>query len=104
MAQFDLFSNPIHAARAAYPYVVVMQSDTASGDADHIVAPLVERAKMGPVAGRLLPTVSIDGLDHLVVIPALTGMPRRALAQPLRTLEAHRAELLAAIDLLFFGI
>ncbi len=104
MAQFDLFSNPIHTARAAYPYVVVLQSDVTSGNADHIVAPVVERVGLGPIAGRLMPTVSVGGLEFVVLVPALTGMPRRALAQPLQTLEAHRAELLAAIDLLYFGI
>lgn len=104
MAQFDLFPTPVTAARAAYPFVLILQSDITAGDGDRIVAPVIDRSRLGPLAGRLTPVVGIDGRDHVVLIPALTGMPRHALLQPLRSLAEHRVELLAAVEFFFFGI
>lgn len=43
MAQFDVHPNPIRAARAAYPWVAVMQSPFADASRERIVAPLVRR-------------------------------------------------------------
>ena len=46
MAQFDVFVNPIVAARRAYPFVAVLQSDLADTGRDRIVAPLAPRGRV----------------------------------------------------------
>ncbi len=103
MAQFDVFVNPIRGARRAYPYVVILQSDFASEARDPIVAPLVPRTVLGTVAGRLAPIVMVEGSEHAVLVPALTGLRSRDLLKRCASIASSRNEVLAAIDHLFFG-
>jgi toxin CcdB len=103
MAQFDVFVNPIAAARRAYPFVVAMQSDFAQSAREQIVAPLAPHGSMAKIAGRLTPIVTLHGIEHVVLVPALTGVQSRDLTERHGSLAASRGELLAAIDYLFFG-
>jgi len=104
MTQFDVFENPIPAARPAYPFVVAMQSDFARHATDQIVAPLAPRASMPQSAGRLTPTVVVNGTDYAVLVPRLTAMRAADLAQRVGSIAGSRDDLLAAIDYLFFGV
>jgi toxin CcdB len=101
--QFEVFVNPIAAARRHYPYVVVLQSDFVDGDREQIVAPLVPRKLLSAIAGRLTPIVVVESSEHVVLVPALAGVRRRDLEMRVASLAAARTEVLAAIDLLFFG-
>ena len=103
MAQFDVFVNPILGARRAYPYVVILQSDFASGARDSLVAPLVPRAGLSTVAGRLAPIVIVEGSEHAVLVPAMTGLRSADLSKRCASIASARDEVLAAIDHLFFG-
>lgn len=104
MAQFDVFVNPIHAARSAYPLVVVLQSDLADSGRDRIVAPLAPHASIPSVAGRLTPIAALDSGKHVVLIPAMAGVRGSDLSQFIGSLTSLRGELLAAIELLLFGV
>ena len=104
MAQFDVYVNPIAEARRAYPFVVELQSDLTDSGHDRIVAPLVLQASMPNVAGRLTPIAVLDAGRHVVLIPAMAGVRRSDLGQRIGSLHSLRSELLAAIDLLFFGV
>ena len=104
MAQFDVFVNPIVRARRAYPFVVTLQSDLAHTARDPIVAPLVPFRLMPKVISRVTPIVALDGAEHVVLVPALTGMRSRDLTERHCSVAASRGELLAAIDYLFFGV
>ncbi len=104
MAQFDVFVNPIAATRRAYPFVVALQSDLAQDGRDRIVAPVVPLRLIPRVMSRLTPIVALDGSEHMVLVPALTGMSFRDLKQRHASLTSARSELLAAIDYLFFGV
>jgi toxin CcdB len=102
--QFDVFVNPIDAARQHYPFVVVLQSDFVDRGREQIVAPLVPRKSLPAIAGRLTPIVIVDSSEHVVLVPALAGVRRRDLEVRVTSLAAARTEVLAAIDLLFFGV
>ena len=104
MAQFDVFSNPIPAARAAYPFVMVLQSDFAANARNQIVAPLVRRDSIASVTGRLTPTVLVNDAELVALIPSMTSLHARDLRKPIGSLLGARVEILAAIDYLFFGI
>ncbi len=104
MAQFDVFANPITAARSAYPWIVGLQSELASASQDRIVAPLVPRESYPPTIGRLTPAVSVLARDFVLLIPSLAGVPTRDLGEPVASLIDSRVEILAAIDYLFFGV
>lgn len=104
MAQFDVFANPIATARRAYPWVVTLQSDFAQYAHGQIVAPLVPQASMPNVISRLTPIVALEGVNHLVLVPVLTGLRAGDLKARHGSLASARSELLAAIDYLFFGV
>jgi toxin CcdB len=103
MAQFDVFPNPIATTRRAYPFVVVLQSDFARYAREQIVAPLVPFTSMPKVISRLTPIVALEGSEHLVLVPALTGLQARDLKERHGSIASGRNKVLAAIDYLFFG-
>jgi toxin CcdB len=104
MPQFDVFANPIAAARRNYPYVVVLQSDFLAVEREQIVAPLAPRKFLGEIAGRITPIVLVESAEHVVLVPALAGVRRRDLSVRVASLAGARTEVLAAIDILFFGV
>ncbi|MCC6171511.1 MAG: CcdB family protein [Gammaproteobacteria bacterium] len=104
MAQFDVHRNPITAARRAYPLVVELQSTLAAASRSRIVAPLAPRTALPQVSGRLTPIVRLDGLEYVVLVPALATVASRDLLEPVGSLTGERTALLAAIDYLFFGV
>jgi toxin CcdB len=104
MTQFDVYVNPVAAARRAYPFIVALQSDIAQDSRDQIVAPLVPLTLIPGVISRLTPIVSLEGSDHMILVPALSGVRSRDLGKPHSSIAAARGELLAAIDYLFFGV
>jgi len=104
MAQFEVYANPIAAARSAYPLVIVLPSEFTAGGHDTIVAPLAPRAAMGRVTGRLVPLLTVGAIDYAVIVPALTSVRARDLQTPVHSAARSRADLLAAIDYLFFGV
>jgi toxin CcdB len=103
-AQFDVFANPIAAARGAYPFVVLLQSDIMRDAREQVVAPLVPRRSLSKIAGRLTPIVTIDGTPHVAMIPALAVVRGVDLVTRVASLADAREDLLNAIDYLFFGI
>ncbi len=102
--QFDVFVNPIAAARRAYPHLVVLQSDIAQALTHDIVAPIVPRDSLKSVSGRMNPGVSVESVDGVVLVSALTTIRRSDLKRPMATLASERDTLLAAVDYLFFGV
>jgi toxin CcdB len=104
MAQFDVFVNPVIAARPAYPYVVTLQSNFAEDFRERIVAPMAPRASMPAVSGRLTPVVDFNAGHYVVLMPAMTGVRARDLGAHRGSISAARGELLAALDYLFFGV
>jgi len=101
--QFDVYINPIPAARRAYPFVVAMQSEFANAS-DQIIAPIVLRENILRGAGRLMPVVALQGADYVVLVPRLTVIRSRDLQEKVSSIASARAPLLAAIDYLFFGV
>ena len=103
-AQYDVVDNPIPRARRAFPFVAILQSDLADTGSDRIVAPLVPSARIPGVAGRLMPIVKVQGVDHALIVPRLTAVPVAELRAVKDSLSAHRNDIVAALDLLFLGV
>jgi toxin CcdB len=102
MAQFDLHRNP---RGGAYPYLLDVQADLLARLSTRIVVPLMASKKYGarPIS-RLNPVVKVKGSDFVLVFHELAAVPSAALGEPIGSLAARRAELVAAVDLLFTGI
>ena len=104
MPQFDVHTNPVSAARRAYPLVISLQSDLMADGALAIVAPLAPRRLLPGAVGRLTPAVAVDDQEFLVLTNGLTSLPVRDLEKRIANLASQRQRLLAAVDLLFFGV
>ncbi|HXI48566.1 MAG TPA: CcdB family protein [Steroidobacteraceae bacterium] len=104
MAQFDVFVNPFASVRRAYPFIVAMQSELTINGAEQLVAPIASNDYAQSSARRVMPVVALQGNDRIVLVPRLTVMRSRDLTEKVGSIAAARAELLAAIDYLFFGV
>jgi toxin CcdB len=104
VSQFDVFDNPISRARSDFPFVAVLQAEIADTGRDRIVAPLVPRKRMPSAAGRLTPLVKVAGVDHVLLVPRMTGVAAADLRTKRDQLSAYRDEIVSAIDFLFFGV
>ena len=104
MTQFDVFVNPSPRSRAAYPFVVLVQSEWATDGREQIVAPLARRTDFDGSGQRLAPVVEIDGSEYVALVPALAVVPSRLLKSVVGSVLTERKALLAAIDYLFFGL
>jgi toxin CcdB len=105
LRQFEVFENPSPRARAAFPYVVVLQSAVAETGADVVVAPLALRPP-GHLPQHLFPTVQLAGRQFAVLVLGLTTLQRRLLTRSVGVLD-HDVEgerIKKALDYLFLGL
>lgn len=102
MAQFDVFKNP---RGGAFPLLLDMQTDLLSRLATRVVVPMASLKKYGakPI-GRLNPIVVVRGVEYVSVFQELAAIPTSALGERLESVAGRRAELVAALDLMFTGI
>ncbi len=59
---------------------------------------------MPKAAGRLSPVVRFEEGEFVVFVGSLETLPNASLSKRLANLMSYRLSLLAAIDLLFYGI
>lgn len=101
MAQFDVFKSP-HGG--LYPFVLDIQSDLLATLATRVVVPFVSTKKYGKAITRLHPTATIAGVEYVLKFHDLAAVPATVLLRPVDSLAHRRAELIAALDLLFTGV
>lgn len=101
--QHELFANPDRRARAVYPLVVVLQADVVEGDT-LVVAPLTTTAIVPNPPTRVLPLVTHDNRDYVVIMRLIGVLPTRRLGQPVGSIDRYRDDITRALDFLFFGI
>jgi toxin CcdB len=102
MPQFDLFKNP---RGGLFPLLLDIQTDLLAALATRVVVPVatVKRYGAKPIS-RLNPVIPIRGVDHILVFQELAAIPLSALGLSIDSLVSRRAELIAAVDLIFTGI
>ena len=101
--QFDVFRNPVPHARRAFPWVVALQSDLAETGRDRVVAFLAPRANFDALPGRLMPLVTVESKEYVLLIPSLTNLPAVDLKRVVDNIGARRDAIAAALDYLFIG-
>jgi len=103
--QFEVFENPIAAARQIYPLIAVLQSDVADTGRTQMVAPMaVEAAMRLKPAGRLTPIVRIANDAYVVWVHDMVAMRSSDLKRSKGDIGAARDAIKAALDYLFHGI
>lgn len=102
MAQFDVHRNP---RGGSYPLLLDVQADLLARLATRIVVPMIPRKRYsGKPIARLTPTATIRGIDYVLVVPELAGIPSAALGEVLASLVSHRDEIVSALDLVLTGV
>jgi hypothetical protein len=63
-----------------------------------VVAPLALRDALPPVAGRLIPIVTVEKRDYALLVPSLTALPVTDLRRVIADVADDRERILAALD------
>lgn len=102
MAQFDLYKNP---RGSNYAFLLDVQADLLGRLATRAVVPLIAVKRYGvkPIS-RLNPTTKIANVEYVLVVQELAAIPASELRDKIGSLEGRRAEIVAALDLLFTGL
>ena len=103
MAQFDVFVNQ-RASQLQFPYLLDVQSDLLNAVATRVVVPLSPAAlsRNRPLP-RLSPVLAVKCEPYLMMTLQLAVLDLRALGEPVEQLARCRADILAALDMLFTG-
>lgn len=101
--QHDVYVNPGETTRAAFPFIVDVQSNLAEGR-DRLVAPLVAAGNLPKATGRVSPLVRHDGQDYRLALMLMTAVPARRLTDAVGSVGTHRDDITRAIDWLFTGV
>ena len=104
MAQFDVYDNPVAAARSERPYVLELQSDLLSAMASTAVVPLVLPGLLPLRFERLTPEIVVHGRPLRLSMPEVFSLPRRFLGAAVTNNAADRDAIIAAVDHLILGI
>ncbi len=104
MTQFTVYKNKNPHTRAEAPFLLDIQNDLLSGLETRVVVPLRSASALkGKVLKTLTPLLVIEGASFVMLTPQLAGIPKSELGAPVAQVQQHRAEIIAAIDLLVTG-
>jgi toxin CcdB len=105
MPQFSVYKNKNAKTRSTYPYLVDVQSDLLSDLGTRVVVPLAKRtASAKKPIKNLMPVVSVDGQEFVMMVQLLAGVGKGELGTPVASAGQHRGEVVAALDFLITGI
>ena len=105
MPQFSVYRNPNPDTRAAYPFLLDIQSDLIADLSTRVVVPLCPASAMkGKLIKTLMPVVEIDGKQYAMLTPQLAGVSNKQVGVKVADLTQSRDEITAALDLLITGI
>ena len=98
MTRFTVYENP-----DGNGYLLDLQSDINSHFSTRVVAPLLPVEELPFPVSSLNPVFEIDGRRFVMATQGLAAVPLAILKRPVSSLEYRRAEIVAALDLLFQG-
>ena len=105
MAQFMVYQNKNSQSNKAFPLLLDIQTNLLDSLQTTVVVPLKKLGSNKDKAlTHLTPTINIEGIDYLILIPQLAGIQRKELGKAIANVEYARAEILNALDFLLTGI
>jgi toxin CcdB len=104
MTQFAVYRNKNPRTKAAFPFLVDVQSDLLEPLNTRVVIPMTKISALArkPVS-HLTPEVSFNGDRYVLLTPQLAGVGRAELGSHAGSLAEERQTILAAIDFLLTG-
>lgn len=97
MAQFDVYHNPGSRTGKQAPYLVEIQGRFVDSLVTCVVIPLVCKEYFAG-ATILNPIIVVNEVEYLLSTGELTAVLRKILGRPVASVQAQRAEIIAAID------
>lgn len=103
--RLDVYENRNPKSRDRLPYLLDVQVELLSALETRVVIPLARESSFaGKSIIRLMPVIEVDGEDYVVLTPQIAAIARRELGSPVCSVGESRADVTAALDLLFTGI
>lgn len=104
MAQFAVYKNRSARTKAAFPFLVDVQSDLLEDLQSRVVIPLGRGAALTKKAlTHLTPILQFEGEDYVLMTPELASIARSDLGAATGSLARRRDAILAAMDFLLTG-
>lgn len=105
MPQFAVHRNRNPETAKKFPFLLDVQNDLLRELATRVVVPLrpLSGSREKPIR-TLSPIVEIEGEPYAMVTPQLAGISRTELGPVIAHLEAHRFEIVGALDFLITGL
>lgn len=97
MGQFSVYKNPDGG------YLLTVQADLLNHLNTRMVVPLLQIDEAPKPAGKLNPVFQINETAHVMVTQFMAAVPAAILKERIASLDAHRLEIVSAIDLLMQG-
>ena len=102
--QFDVYANPNVPQRAAFPYLVILQSEQLADYTTRLVMPLSTQPPAGPLPKRLTQRIEIDGQFYTPAAHLCAALPIAILKNAKANLHLQQAVLRDALDAVVSGI
>ncbi|HEY4645616.1 MAG TPA: CcdB family protein [Steroidobacteraceae bacterium] len=104
MRQFTVYRNKNPRTKGALPFLVDVQTDLLEDMQTRAVIPLGKGAALArkPIE-HLMPAISFEGEDYLLLTPQLAGISRSDLGAVAGSVAEQRQMILSAIDFLLTG-
>jgi toxin CcdB len=104
VTQFSVYRNKNPRTKAAFPFLIDIQSELLEPLNTRVVIPLTRAATLTkkPVS-HLTPEISFEGDRYVLVTPQLAGISRTELGPLAGSLAKERQKILAAVDFLLTG-
>jgi toxin CcdB len=104
MRQFDVYANPNVPQRAAFPYLVVLQSEHLDDYSTRLVMPLATQPPSGSLPNRLSQRVEIDGDMYTPAAHLCAALPISVLKNAKASLHLQQDILRDALDVVLSGV
>jgi toxin CcdB len=104
MRQFDVYANPNVAQRAAFPYLVVLQSEQLDDYSTRLVMPLSTAPPTGSLPKRLTQRVEINGEQYTPAAHLCAALPVTVMKNAKANLFLQQDVLRDALDAVISGV
>jgi toxin CcdB len=101
LARFDVYPHPEPALRDVTPFLMDVQNNFIDRVGSRMVIPLRHADAFGPCMRDLNPQFEVSGKRVVLDTAAMAAFPAAALKNPVASLTAKQADILAALDTLF---
>ena len=103
MARFDIYTNPIAADRADFPFVFEIQSNLLDRFAERVCVPLAKPGAFPGMTQRFNPAIAVGGQTFFMHPLGIAVFLVQELRRPVASAQANALEIDTALDMLLRG-